>query len=117
MDNRIGEMAVFVRVVELGSFSAAARALFMTPSSVSKLIRRLEDRLTLRLFDRSTRLLVLTEDGQRYYESATRLIAELDEVGVGADAAVAVQVNELHLRSRHRTRNARRTRKIFRPAG
>ncbi|HBD90589.1 MAG: LysR family transcriptional regulator [Rhodobacteraceae bacterium GWE1_64_9] len=80
MDNRIGEMAVFVRVVELGSFTAAARALFMTPSSVSKLIRRLEGRLTLRLFDRSTRLLVLTEDGQRYYESATRLIAELDEV-------------------------------------
>ncbi|SEO22093.1 transcriptional regulator, LysR family [Gemmobacter aquatilis] len=79
MDNRIGEMAVFARVVELGSFSAAARAMTMTPSTVSKLIRRLEDRLALRLFDRSTRALVLTPDGQRYYEAATRLIAELDE--------------------------------------
>lgn len=79
MDNRIGEMAVFARVVEQGSFSAAARAMAMTPSTVSKLIRRLEDRLGLRLFDRSTRALVLTADGQRYYEAATRLIAELDE--------------------------------------
>lgn len=45
----------------------------MTLSTVSKLIRRLEDRLGLRLFDRSTRALVLTVDGQRYYEAATRL--------------------------------------------
>lgn len=85
MDNRIGEMAVFARVVELGSFSAAARAMTMTPSTVSKLIRRLENRLGLRLFDRSTRVLVLTGDGQRYYEAATRLIAELNE----AEAALS----------------------------
>lgn len=79
MDNRIGEMAVVVRVVETGSFSAAARVLFMTPSTVSKLISRLEGRLGLRLFDRSTRTLVLTEQGQSFYEHATRYIADLDE--------------------------------------
>ena len=86
MDNRIGEMIVFSRVVELGGFSAAARAMSMSPSTVSKLIRRLEDRLGLRLFDRSTRALVLTTDGQRYYEAATRLISDLDEAEASASS-------------------------------
>ena len=45
MDNRAGEMMVFVRGVEAGSFSEAARAMMMTPSTVSKLIARLEARI------------------------------------------------------------------------
>jgi hypothetical protein len=45
--NRSGEMKVFVRVVELGGFSAAARAFRMTPSAVSKLVGRLEARLAV----------------------------------------------------------------------
>ena len=53
--NRSGEMEVFVRVVELGGFSAAARACRMTPSAVSKLVARLEGRLGARLLNRSTR--------------------------------------------------------------
>ncbi|MBR7539369.1 LysR family transcriptional regulator, partial [Mycobacterium tuberculosis] len=47
--NRFGEMEVFVRVVEEGGFSAAARACRMTPSAVSKLVARLEARLAARL--------------------------------------------------------------------
>lgn len=79
MDNRAGEMMVFVRVVEAGSFSEAARLLLMTPSTVSKLIARLEARLGIRLIERSTRRLALTREGEFYYERSQRLLAELDE--------------------------------------
>ena len=58
--NRSGEMVVFVRAVELGGFSPAARALRMTPSAVSKLVARLERRLGARLVNRSTCKLLLT---------------------------------------------------------
>jgi len=79
MDNRAGEMMVFVRVVEAGSFSEAARLLHMTPSTVSKLIARLEERVGVRLVERSTRRLSLTKEGQFYYERSQGLLAELDE--------------------------------------
>lgn len=79
MDNRAGEMVVFVRVVEAGSFSEAARLLLMTPSTVSKLIARLEARLGVRLIERSTRRLVLTGEGQFYYERSQALLGQLDE--------------------------------------
>ena len=55
--NRSGEMEVFARVVEEGGFTAAAKALSMTPSAVSKLVARLEARLGSRLVVRSTRKL------------------------------------------------------------
>jgi DNA-binding transcriptional LysR family regulator len=77
--NRSGEMEVFVRVVELGGFSAAARAYRMTPSAVSKLVARLEGRLGARLVNRSTRRLQLTPEGCTFYERSVRLLAELDE--------------------------------------
>ena len=80
MDNRAGEMQVFVRVVECGSFSAAARQLLMTPSTVSKLIARLEERLGVRLVERSTRRLSLTVGGQLYYERGQALLGELDDI-------------------------------------
>ncbi|AHE55204.1 LysR family transcriptional regulator [Sphingomonas sanxanigenens] len=79
MDNRAGEMLVFVRVVEAGSFSEAARLLMMTPSTVSKLIARLEARLGVRLVERSTRRLALTGEGQFYYERSQALLAQIDE--------------------------------------
>lgn len=79
MDNRAGEMMVFVRVVEAGSFSEAARLMLMTPSTVSKLIARLESRLGVRLIERSTRRLALTEEGQFYYERSQAMLAQLDE--------------------------------------
>jgi len=80
MDNRAGEMMVFVRVVEAGSFSEAARHLLMTPSTVSKLIARLEARLGVRLIERSTRHLALTGEGQFYYERSQALLGQLDEI-------------------------------------
>jgi DNA-binding transcriptional LysR family regulator len=82
--NRSGEMEVFVRVVELGGFSPAARAFRMTPSAVSKLVARLEGRLGARLVNRSTRKLQLTAEGCAFYERATRILADLDEAERGA---------------------------------
>jgi DNA-binding transcriptional LysR family regulator len=69
-------MAVFVRAVELGGFSPAARALRMTPSAVSKLVARLEQRLGARLLNRSTRKLLLTAEGQTFFERAQHVLAD-----------------------------------------
>jgi DNA-binding transcriptional LysR family regulator len=83
--NRSGEMAVFVRVVDLGGFSAAARALRMTPSAISKLVGRLERRLGARLINRSTRGLQLTPEGAAFYKRSVSILADLSE----AERAVA----------------------------
>lgn len=77
--NRSGELEVFVRVIELGGFSAAARVCGITPSAVSKLVARLEQRLGTRLVNRSTRQLQLTPEGCAYYERVVRILADLDE--------------------------------------
>jgi len=77
--NRSGEMEVFARVVELGGFSPAARALRMTPSAISKLISRLEARLGVRLMVRSTRKLQLTDEGATFHQHALRVLSDLDE--------------------------------------
>jgi DNA-binding transcriptional LysR family regulator len=73
-------MEVFTRVVELGGFSAAARALRMTPSAISKLVGRLETRLGARLVNRSTRTLQVTPEGRLFYDRSIRLLADMDEV-------------------------------------
>ncbi len=83
--NRSGEMEVFARIVELGGFSPAARALRMTPSAVSKLVSRLEARLGVSLIIRSTRRFQLTEEGATFHGHALRVLADLDE----AERAVA----------------------------
>jgi DNA-binding transcriptional LysR family regulator len=77
--NRSAEMEVFVRVVDLGGFTQAARKLRLTPSGVSKLISRLEARLGSRLVNRTTRKLTLTEEGQAFYQRAVRILGEMEE--------------------------------------
>ncbi|MBM5574273.1 LysR family transcriptional regulator [Deefgea sp. CFH1-16] len=77
------DLAVLVKVVESGSFSAAARALNSPPSSVSRQISRLEAALKVQLFVRTTRTLRLTESGQAIVQHATDMLA-------AARAAVAV---------------------------
>lgn len=101
MDNRAGEMEVFAAAVELGSFSAAGRHLRLTPSAVSKLITRIEDRLGVRLLLRSTRALRLTPEGERYLARARRILGDIEdterEIASGAEAAPRgrVRVNAL----------------------
>jgi DNA-binding transcriptional LysR family regulator len=79
MDNRAGEMEVFVAVSETRSFSAAARRLKLSPSAISKLVTRIEDRLGTRLLVRSTRTLQLTPEGEVYLQRAQRILTEIVE--------------------------------------
>jgi DNA-binding transcriptional LysR family regulator len=76
---RFSGLPAFVRSVEAGSFTAAARALGTTPSAVSKSVARLEKRLGVTLFQRSTRAFVLTSEGQTYYERVAPLMRGLEE--------------------------------------
>lgn len=73
------EMAAFVRVIELGGFSAASRDLGLTPSALSKLVSRLEARLGVRLINRSTRALNLTAEGEIYFARSQRILADMRE--------------------------------------
>lgn len=79
MADRLQAMQTLVRVVELGSFSAAARELGSTQSAVSKQVAALEKQLGAKLLARSTRALRLTEAGERYVDEARRLVAEIAE--------------------------------------
>ncbi|AVR94276.1 LysR family transcriptional regulator [Pseudoduganella armeniaca] len=83
MDTRSWEMTVFARVVELGSFSAAAEKLRLTPSAVSKLVTRTEERLGVSLLQRSTRQLTLTSEGRHFHEACLRILADIDEAEAG----------------------------------
>ncbi|RKP51891.1 LysR family transcriptional regulator [Pararobbsia silviterrae] len=83
MDSRSGEMRVFTRVVESGSFSAAGKAMRLTPSAVSKVISRLEERLGVLLFQRSTRHLAVTAEGRLFYDSCVRILDDIDEAEQG----------------------------------
>ena len=74
-----GGMAVFVGVVEAQNFSAAARNLKLTPSAVSKLIGRLENRLGARLLNRTTRQVSLTDEGRTYYQSCLPILAAIED--------------------------------------
>jgi DNA-binding transcriptional LysR family regulator len=80
MDNRAGEMEVFVQVAEKGSFAAAAKAMRLTPSAVSRTVARIEARLGVRLLQRTTRALALTAEGQAYLGRASAILADIDEV-------------------------------------
>jgi len=73
------EMRVFVRALDRGSFSAAAGDLELTPSAVSKLVSRLEDRLGVRLLLRTTRRLALTPEGEIYLARARQILADIDD--------------------------------------
>ena len=78
MDRLLG-MQTFVRVVETGSFSAVAREQATTQSAVSKQVAALERHLGAKLLTRTTRKLSLTDDGERYFQNARRLVAEINE--------------------------------------
>lgn len=76
---RSGEMEVFANVVSRGSLSAAARDVGLSPSAVSRVIARLEERLGTRLLVRTTRAIALTPEGEDYHRAALRILRDLDE--------------------------------------
>lgn len=87
--DRYQAMAVFLRVVDTGSFSAAARQLNLGQPAVSKTIAQLENRLQVSLLLRSTHGLSPTEAGLRYYERARTALQEADEAELAARGAGA----------------------------
>lgn len=78
MNDRLNGITTFVRAVEAGSFSLAAERMNLTRSAVGKTIARLEQRLGVLLFQRTSRKQKLTTEGQIYYERCLRALAELD---------------------------------------
>ncbi len=85
-------MRLFSRVVQAGSFSAAGRQIGMSPASVFRMINGLEDELGVRLLNRSSRKLTLTEAGHLYFQKLEGILSDIEE----ANAAVA----QLHLAPR-----------------
>jgi DNA-binding transcriptional LysR family regulator len=81
-------IAAFARVVDSGSFSAAARRLNISKSAVSAHVQRLEERLGIRLINRTTRRLSMTEAGAAYYRHCARILAEAE---AAEQAATALQ--------------------------
>ncbi|RVB73632.1 MULTISPECIES: LysR family transcriptional regulator [unclassified Mesorhizobium] len=88
--DRLTSMAVFVKTVDLGSFAATAAALDLSGPMVGKHVRFLEERLGVRLINRTTRRQSLTDFGRAYYERCRMVIAEAE----AADALAADQLSE-----------------------
>ena len=108
MNDRIQELDVFLRVADASSFSAAARGLECSPSTVSKRIQRLEDRLHVRLFHRTSRVLRLTREGEKFLAGAHRVIEAIDEAetglgqsGSGFEASGVLRINCALLLAQH----------------
>ena len=83
------EIGVFVRVVDARGFTRAGQGLGLTASGVSRVVSRLEARLGVRLLDRTTRSLSLTDDGAAYYERCKVILADLEVEGLDRDYWVA----------------------------
>lgn len=86
---RLTGIVAFARTASLGSYTAAARALGLSPSAVSKSVQRLEQQLGLRLLTRTTRSLTLTAEGRDLHEHALRLLQEVERIEQAAASARA----------------------------
>ncbi|PVX77120.1 LysR family transcriptional regulator [Paraburkholderia unamae] len=85
MSDRLSGVAEFVDVVDAGSFAAAGARLGVTRSAVAKIVARLEQRLGVRLLQRTTRSLSLTDEGHAYYEQCRRVLSDLSAVEAALD--------------------------------
>lgn len=95
--DRMASIASFVKIAEAGGFAAAARKLGVSPSTVTAQIQDLEDRLGVRLLNRSTRKVSLTEIGRAYYERCMHILADMDEADSAVHAMDASPTGVLHL--------------------
>lgn len=84
--DRLDAMATFVAVADLRGFAPAARRLGLSPSAVTRLVAGLEERLQIRLLQRTTRSVTLTDAGARYLERARRILSDVDEAEGAAQA-------------------------------
>ncbi|ANY17857.1 LysR family transcriptional regulator [Bordetella pseudohinzii] len=97
VNHRPDDMALFVAAVDQGSLSAAARLTGLSLASVSRHMSALENRLGTRLLVRSTRKLLVTDAGRRYYQAAKRLLAEIHEMEAGLSVEATEPVGRLQL--------------------
>lgn len=95
--DRLDAMAVFVRVVELESFTAAAREMGVTQPTISKKIAGLEDELGVKLLHRSTRQLSMTGEGELFYERALEILGSFEEVREAVRAGLSEPRGTLRL--------------------
>jgi DNA-binding transcriptional LysR family regulator len=82
--DRLETVEIFAAVAEAGSFIGAARRLGRSPAAMTRAVAALEDRLGIRLFNRTTRAVVLTDAGARYLERARRALTEFSELELSA---------------------------------
>jgi DNA-binding transcriptional LysR family regulator len=94
---RLTGIVAFARTASLGSYSAAARALSISPSAVSKSVRRLETQLGVALFTRTTRAITLTTEGQELFQRALRLIEAAEEIEQTANSLRSEPVGRLRI--------------------
>ncbi len=90
MKTHFDELAIFVQVVESGSFSGAAARLGLANSAVSRTVKRLEEKLAVSLLNRTTRRLRLTEAGSRFFVRARKILADL----AAAEAEIQAEAGE-----------------------
>lgn len=90
-------MSVLVAVVEAGSFARAAESLGLTPSGISRAVARLETQVGVRLFDRSSRAVVLTGEGRRFYEQVAPLLMGIEEAASDAGGAATAARGRLRV--------------------
>jgi DNA-binding transcriptional LysR family regulator len=107
MNSASAEMNAFVRVIERGSFAAAAGDLGITPSALSKLVTRIEDRLGVRLLTRTTRRLVLTAEGELFAARSREILASIE--AAEAEIMAGSQAPRGHLRISVGTAYAKQT--------
>lgn len=99
--DRYGEMEAFLQVVDQGGFTEASKALGLSPSAVSKLISRLEDRLGARLLQRTTRRVSLTAEGRVYADQVREILADIDAVEASVGGAEAEPRGRLRINVAH----------------
>src|SRR6266446_175018 len=80
VSDSLGAMSTFVRAAEARSFTDAGRQLGLSSSAIGKTVARLEARLGIRLFHRSTRSVTLTQEGKLFLESCRRIFSEMEKV-------------------------------------
>lgn len=98
---RLTGLLAFARAGALGSYTAAARSLSISPSAVSKSVQRLEQHLGVSLFTRTTRSLTLTPEGRELHERALRLLRDAEEIEQVAKAARSEPSGNLRIAAQH----------------
>lgn len=96
-ENLSSGIGVFAAVVDAGTFAAAADSMGMSPPGVSRAIARLEKRLNIRLFNRTTRSVSLTEEGRRFYEQVMPHLRGIEEAAASATGGAATVRGKLRI--------------------